>query len=99
VSFAPIPARVHDLKSWPEFFRDVLEGKKNHEYRLNDRGYRVGDVLRLREYDPMARAYTGRSVDRSVTYVCDLSRVGGGNYVVLELSRGIAGSYVAGDSP
>jgi len=44
--------RCHDLKCWPEPFRAVLSGKKRHEFRLDDRGFAVGDVLYLFEWDP-----------------------------------------------
>jgi hypothetical protein len=44
--------RVHDLKCWPEPFRAVVAGTKRHEFRFDDRGYAVGDVLYLYEWDP-----------------------------------------------
>lgn len=60
---------VHDLKIWPQFFGDVADGRKRAELRKNDRDYRVGDVLNLREYDPVAEQYTGRGVTAVVTHV------------------------------
>lgn len=42
----------HILKTWPESFAAVLSGAKRFEYRVDDRGYRVGDILHLREYVP-----------------------------------------------
>jgi Domain of unknown function (DUF3850) len=44
--------RVHELKTWPEFFDRLIDGSKNFEIRKNDRGYRVGDRLRLQEFVP-----------------------------------------------
>ncbi len=44
---------VHELKTWPEYFRDVKRGFKLHEIRENDRDYSVGDLLVLREWIPM----------------------------------------------
>lgn len=61
--------REHDLKTWPRFFDDVLAWRKPFEVRLDDRGFAVGDVLNLREWDPDEEAYTGRSCRRRVSYV------------------------------
>lgn len=60
---------IHDLKTWPEHFRDVRAGIKTAELRLNDRNYQPGDVLVLREYDPQTGEYTGEIETRAVTHV------------------------------
>lgn len=60
---------VHALKTWPAYFKDVALGGKNFEVRRDDRPFKVGDVLRLREYDPRSDTYTGREVRRCVTYL------------------------------
>jgi len=44
--------KTHELKCHPHFFAAISEGKKTFEIRRNDRDYRVGDRLDLREYDP-----------------------------------------------
>lgn len=59
----------HELKTWPEFFDAIVGGDKPFEVRWNDRGFKVGDVLRLREWDPRHSWYTGREERRRVTYV------------------------------
>lgn len=59
----------HDLKTWPEFFDEVIAGRKPFEVRRNDRGYRVGDVLHLREWSPSSQSYSGRSTRQVVTYL------------------------------
>lgn len=65
--------RVHELKVWPEFYEPLKTGEKTFEVRLNDRDYRVGDLLHLREYKPGGDPpYTGRSIYRRVTYLADL---------------------------
>ena len=43
---------IHELKCFPEYFQDVIDGKKTFEIRLHDRPYQVGDLLALNEYLP-----------------------------------------------
>ncbi len=59
----------HEKKIWPEYFQKILEGKKTYELRLADWECHEGDVLFLREWDPATRDYTGRSLEKKVTYV------------------------------
>lgn len=61
--------KVHELKTWPVFYEKIIDGSKPFEVRNNDRNFKVGDVLFLREYDPDAEAYTGRSCQKEVTYI------------------------------
>lgn len=42
----------HALKVWPEFFDAIESGEKTWEFRRDDRGFRVGDVLELKLWDP-----------------------------------------------
>ena len=60
---------THNLKTDPEVFELVLSGIKNYEIRYNDRGFKIGDTLMLREYDRTITAFSGRSVSREVTHV------------------------------
>lgn len=61
---------VHELKCWPEFFAAVVTGVKPFEVRRHDRPFRVGDVLKLREYDPEAGGlYTGGETEKQVTSI------------------------------
>jgi hypothetical protein len=62
-------SRVHDLKVWREPFLALIGGEKTCEVRKNDRDFAAGDVLRLREYDPVEHVYTGRETARRVTHV------------------------------
>lgn len=78
--------KVHELKSWPEFFAPVLAGEKNFELRKNDRHYNVGDIIHLREWEPNTAKYSGREVRKLVTYV--LAGIGPGAITpILGLSR------------
>ena len=75
----------HELKTWPEFFKPLWSGEKTFELRKDDRGFRAGDILHLREWSK-TDGYTGRSLVATATYV--LSGMGlRDNYVVIALSH------------
>lgn len=59
----------HELKCWPEYFRQTLAGNKTFEYRKNDREFQFGDTLLLKEYDPVNDIYTGRYMRLLVTAI------------------------------
>jgi hypothetical protein len=68
--------RTHELKCWPPYFEELSLGRKTFELRKDDRQYRVGDILRLREWaptesapiDPKSGSYTRREHKVRVTY-------------------------------
>jgi hypothetical protein len=53
----------HHLKTWPNAFAAVVAGTKRFEWRKDDRGFEVGDVLVLKEYDPHRRDYVYHYAD------------------------------------
>lgn len=63
---------IHDLKIWPCFFEATATGLKTNEVRKNDRDYRRGDILNLREWDPETQKFTGRGISVEVTHVLDI---------------------------
>jgi hypothetical protein len=64
------PRMEHRVKSWPSFFEATLNGTKTHDVRrMSDRDYQVGDTLRLMEFDPEKKAYTGRELSVRITYI------------------------------
>ena len=56
-------------KIWPEYFEAVSSGKKKYELRLNDFEINDGDTLILEEWNPETQKYTGRKIEKKVTYV------------------------------
>jgi len=59
-------------KVLPEYFQDIIDGKKKYELRLNDFDVEPGDTLILEEYtsaDPQNRQATGRVIEKQVTYL------------------------------
>ena len=60
---------IHKLKTWTPIWEHVNEGRKTFEVRKNDRGYCIGDILQLDEWDPITESYTGRKCFRQVNYI------------------------------
>ncbi|NBA21254.1 DUF3850 domain-containing protein [Enterococcus hirae] len=75
---------IHELKILPEYFEAVTSGRKRFEIRKNDRDYKVGDRLYLREWN--GENFTGGSYKAEVTYITDYEQKDG--YVVLGI-RGV----------
>jgi len=67
---------VHDLKTWPEFFSAIADGSKPFEVRKADRDFVVGDILCLREWEPVTKTYSGRAVAMRVTYILTGGQMG-----------------------
>ena len=60
---------THELKSWPDQFQAMWTGRKRAEFRRDDRGYAVGDLLEPRRRDPDAGRYTGFRLTARVTHL------------------------------
>jgi len=73
----------HDLKCWPGCFADIMAYDKTFEVRKNDRDFKVGDILILREWDPSRKDYTGAVTRREVTYVISLELFGIPGFVAM----------------
>lgn len=58
---------THMVKILPEYFNDVAHKVKTFELRKDDRNYKPGDDLILREYD--GEHFTGRKIYASIKYV------------------------------
>ncbi|HQV64880.1 MAG TPA: DUF3850 domain-containing protein [Candidatus Paceibacterota bacterium] len=53
----------------PEYFEALLSGKKKYELRLNDTEYSEGDILHLKEWSESSQSFTGREIEKKITYV------------------------------
>lgn len=88
---------THELKIYPTYFSAIKDGRKKFELRLNDRFYKVGDQLLLREFvpegyhddTPAQDEYSGRILHRKITYVLKGNNVMGlqPGYVILGLKK------------
>jgi len=75
----------HKLKILPQYFKEVVNGNKTFEIRINGRGFKVGDTLILQEYSLLKLdtavieynlgTYTGQEITKEVTYILE-----GGQY-------------------
>ena len=76
---------IHGLKVWPEYFDEIISGRKSFEVRQADRPYRAGDLLALNEYNKELCTYTGRFCLVHVDHLwCDPAYVREG-YVVMSI--------------
>lgn len=87
---------IHELKTYPEYFSMVFSGSKKFEVRKDDRGFRIGDELLLREFVPKGYYedglnddnYTGRILHRRIDYILKGGQFGiEAGYVVLGISK------------
>lgn len=66
-----IKKKIPSIKILPEYFEEVLSGRKRAELRLNDRDYKKGDIYDLREWNPKRERYTGRRINIEITHVLE----------------------------
>jgi hypothetical protein len=64
-----IESKHHDLKCLAVYFEQVANGTKTFELRENDRGFKQGDTVTLKEYLAMSQTYTGRELTFKIGYV------------------------------
>lgn len=61
--------KIHEVKLSSIYFDDVAAGIKNFELRKNDRGYKVGDMLKLNEVK--SGKETGRFIKAKIEYMLE----------------------------
>lgn len=59
---------THELKILPEYYNQVIVGNKNWELRKNDRCFKVGDLIVIREW---VEDYTGRLLVGHVKFILE----------------------------
>lgn len=75
--------QVHSLKITPEYFEDVEALEKTFEVRLNDRNFKVGDVVELNEFRD--NIYTGSRIYKLITYILNDSNYVKEGYVIFSI--------------
>ena len=87
--------KVHELKILPKYYKAIKRQGKSFELRKDDRGFEVGDRLRLRKYDTSLNSsgepygYTGEVIVATITYILrDVPQYGlREGYAILGLGR------------
>lgn len=79
---------THELDSYPEQFEAIVQGLKTFMCGFNNQSFRVGDKLKINEFDPESILYTGRFTEVRVTYLQE----GGDNdipkdYVIMSIKK------------
>lgn len=91
---------IHQLKTLPPYFNAVLNCKKTFELRKNDRDFKIGDTLILREWNMEERdstgpevkiiqkeGYTGRQIKKTISYILKGGKfILHRNYVILSFN-------------
>lgn len=81
----------HELKILPEYFQAVSDGSKTFELRRDDRGFKTGDSLLLREWE--SGSYTGRNIHCDVKYVLKGFKGLDPDYAILAISVHCQSTY------
>ena len=76
---------IHELKIAPEYFAEVISGRKSFEVKKFDRPYHVGDLLALNEYDSERRCYTGNSCLVYIDYILNDLKYCRAGYVIMSI--------------
>lgn len=76
------PTNIHILAIYPEYFDAITSGKKRFEVRRKSRGFKVGDILILKENDGTD---TGRKIKAEVIYILDDPNFCKEDYVILSI--------------
>ena len=75
---------IHDLKIDTSYFEDIINDNKKFEIRYNDREFKKGDTVILKEIDSI-RNFTGRRISVKIIYVTDYEQKKG--YVVFGFEK------------
>ena len=76
--------KTHELKTWQPYFEEVIRGRKTFEIRENDRNFKVGERLLLKEFDPDTQTYSGKDALYKITYMTDFAQKE--NFVVMSIT-------------
>lgn len=61
----------HALKTTQPYFDEIRKGNKRFELRKNDRGFKKGDIVILREWDEENKKYTERHLCLEIRYILE----------------------------
>lgn len=81
--------KAHELKTVQPFFDMVASGKKRFELRKNDRDFKQGDILILKEWDNSKQLFLGNELVVRVNYILDQFVGLSKGYVIMSISEPI----------
>ena len=58
-----------EKKVLADYFDKIMSGEKTFELRLADFDCQIGDILVLREWNPETKSFTGRAIEKKVTFI------------------------------
>ncbi len=59
---------IHKLKTWTEYYKAIESGEKTFELRVNDRDFKLDDILILQEWNEDI-GFTGKELQKKVSYI------------------------------
>jgi hypothetical protein len=68
-----VGSATHVLKTRPSQFNAMLNQRKGHDLRRDDRDFRVGDRVLFYEHDDNSDLYTGRVLKAKIGYITSSS--------------------------
>ena len=87
MNFSGTTLKRHELKILPKYFLAIAHNYKTFEIRKNDRNFKVGDVLVLKEYDSETKTYTGKVQEVTVTFMTDFPEGLKEGYICMSISK------------
>lgn len=78
--------QTHELKTQQPYYDDVLSGRKSFELRRDDRDFKLGDLLLLREFNPRY-GFTGETQSFDIVYILRNSQFLKEGYCALGLAK------------
>ncbi len=61
--------KVHELKCQTKYYGAILLSHKTFDVRKNDRNFKVGEYITLKEWDNEKNEFTGNSLSRRINYI------------------------------
>jgi len=86
--------KLHELKTDSDYFNDTFLRLKQFEIRMNDRDFKIGDLLLLRKLNSKMECYQpDQAILVKVKYIFQDCNYLGDGYCVLGFDYLLSGSY------
>ena len=78
--------KIHELKTINPYFQDVWDNIKDFEVRINDRGFKVGDKVKLVEFGN-CKYDRPRFIIKEIKYIFENCEYVKNGYIILGLKN------------